>query len=50
MFLIYVFIVLYFGYNFIQVAKEQMGRRFESPFLLLLVAAPLDLFKKIFKK
>jgi hypothetical protein len=39
----FIFIIGYFGYNIIQAGKAQVGTRLESPFLLLFVAAPLDL-------
>lgn len=39
----FVLIIAYFGYNLIQVGKAQLCKRLESPFLLLFVAAPIDL-------
>ena len=39
----FILLIAYFGYNLVQAGKSQVGTRLESPFLLLFVAAPIDL-------
>ena len=45
----FILLAAYFSYNLIQAGKAQVCKRLESPFLLLFLALPLDIYKKIFK-